>query len=127
MADDRPNLILQPMVHVDDLAGTLAVLERVLGATVHAGSADGDWIQLSVGGAQVGLLAHPPNPEQNEGTVELNFASAGPLEPIERRATAAGVDVAAPVAETGFGRQLILRTPDGLLIKVNELDQSRYG
>ena len=121
MTPDRPKLVLQPMVHVDDLAGTLAVFERVLGATVQAGSADGDWIQLGVGGAQIGLLAHPPNPEQDEGTVELTFASSGPLELIERAASAAGVDVASPVVDTGFGRQLILRTPDGLLIKVNEL------
>ena len=28
---------------------------------------------LAIGNARLCLLAHPPNPVQNEGTVELNF------------------------------------------------------
>ena len=128
VTDDKPklDLTLQPMVHVADLPGTLAVLEQALGARLENGSRDGDFVLVSVGGAQVGLLAHPPNPEQGEGAVELNFASGTPLEEVEAAAAAAGVEIAAPTSDEGFGRQLQLRTPDGLLIKINELEPELY-
>jgi hypothetical protein len=118
---EQHGIVLQPMVHVKDMAGTLALLE-VLGGSLQQGSRDGDWVQVSIGGAEVGLLKHSPNPEQGEGDVELNFQSTVPLEQVEQAARSAGVEVAAPTSDAGFGRQLQLRTPDGLLVKVNELD-----
>jgi hypothetical protein len=121
----QPEVVLQPMVHVKDMAGTLALLE-VLGGTVRGGSRDGDWVQVCIGGAEVGLLKHPANPEQGEGDVELNFQSNVPLDQVEDAARSAGVEVAVPTTDKGFGRQLQLRTPDGLLVKVNELDPSLF-
>ena len=91
------------------------------------GSRDGDWVQVSVGGAEVGLLAHPANPEQGEGDVELNFRSTEPLENIAERAERAGVIIASLVSDEAFGRQLQLRTADGLLIKINEIDPELIG
>lgn len=115
------DLILQPMVHVTDMAASVAFLET-LGGSVVQGSRDGDWVQIAVGGAEIGLLAHPANPEQGEGDVELNFSSRTRLEAVESAARAAGVEVASATSDEGFGRQLQLRTPDGLLVKVNEID-----
>lgn len=114
-------VVLQPMVHVTDMAGTVALFEA-LGAEVLQGSRDGDWVRLRIGGAEVGLLAHPRNPEQGEGDVELNFEARTRLEDVEEHARAAGVTVAQPTSDEGFGRQLQLRTPDGLLVKVNEIE-----
>ena len=37
------------------------------------------------------------------------------------------VEVAQPTSDEGFGRQLQLRTPDGLLVKVNEIDAELIG
>ncbi len=125
MSDDI-EIVLQPMVHVTDMAGTVAVFEA-LGGELVQGSRDGDWVQIRIGGAEVGLLAHPPNPEQDEGDVELNFEARTPLVAVEERARAAGVDVAQPTTDEGFGRQLQLRTPDGLLIKVNEIAPDLIG
>jgi predicted enzyme related to lactoylglutathione lyase len=82
---------------------------------------------VSIGGAEIGLLAHPPNPEQGDDQVELNFESRTPLEHVERRARDAGVTVARPTNDEGFGRQLQLRTPDGLLVKLNEIDAELIG
>jgi len=115
------DLILQPMVHVKDMAASVAFLET-LGGSVAQGSRDGDWVQVAIGGAEIGLLAHPANPEQEDGDVELNFSSRTRLEDVESAARAAGVEVASPTSDEGFGRQLQLRTPDGLLVKVNEID-----
>ena len=42
------------------------------------------------------------------------------------RFTEAGVQIGIPTTDEGFGRQLILRSPDGLLVKINELDQAVY-
>lgn len=119
--DHKPNLTLQPMVHVRDMAATVAMLEA-LGGELVQGSRDGDWTQVSIGGAEVGLLAHPANPDQGEGDVELNFQSRTPLEDVEQLARSAGVVVAQPTSDEGFGRQLQLRTPDGLLVKINEIE-----
>ncbi len=118
---EAPKLVLQPMVHVKDMKGMVALLEA-LGGQVGPGSRDGDWVQVAIGGAEIGLLAHPANPEQGEGDVELNFEARAPLEEIEKAARASGVTVASPTTDEGFGRQLQLRSPDGLLVKINEIE-----
>lgn len=115
------DLVLQPMVHVTNMNAAVAFLEA-LGGRVVQGSRDGDWVQVALGGAEVGLLAHPANSEQGEGDVELNFQSRTPLEHVEQAAREAGVTIASPTSDEGFGRQLQLRTPDGLLVKINEIE-----
>lgn len=118
---DQPELILQPIVHVADAPGTVRLLEA-LGGEVVQGSRSGDWVQVEIGGAQVGLLAHPPAVELGEGVVELAFGSRTPLAEVESRALEQGVAVAAPSGDEGFGRQLRLRSPDGLVVTINEID-----
>lgn len=51
------------------------------------------------GGSQLSLLAHPPNPEQNEGQVELNFETPDGLAKVESRLAAAGVEIVTPAAD----------------------------
>lgn len=119
------DLTLQPMVHVRQVSAMVDFLAALGGEVVH-GSRDGDWVQVSIGGAEVGILGHPANPEQGEGDVELNFESRTPLEQVEQAARDAGVEVVAPVSDQGFGRQLQVRSPDGLLVKINELDPDLF-
>jgi predicted enzyme related to lactoylglutathione lyase len=116
---------LRPMVHVTDMAAAVSFYET-LGAQVVQGSKDGDWMLLRVAGGEIGLLAHPPNPEQNEGTVELSFQATVPLDQVEERLRAAGAPITQPVQEVGFGHQLQLTSPDGLLIKIDELDPGLF-
>jgi predicted lactoylglutathione lyase len=118
-------LSLQPMVHVEQMDVAVAFYEA-LGATVAHGSRDGDFVMMQIGPARLALLAHPPNPEQDEGLVELNFETGEPLDTLEQRLRAAGVAVVQPVTDEGFGRQLQVSTPDGLLVKINELDEELY-
>ena len=113
------------MVHVEDMAAAVSFYEA-LGAAVLHGSRDGDWVLLRLGEAQIGLLAHPPNPEQNEGTVELNFEATEPLDQLEDRLRVAGVTIARPTTDEGFGRQLQITSPDGLLVKIDELDPELF-
>ncbi|HET9650087.1 MAG TPA: VOC family protein [Microlunatus sp.] len=120
-----PSVTLQPMVHVDDMATSVSFYEA-LGARVLHGSRDGDFVMLQIGSSQLSLLAHPPNPAQNEGKVELNFESSTDLDDLKARLAAAGVAIDTSTTDEDYGRQLIVRSPDGLPVKINELDQSSY-
>jgi catechol 2,3-dioxygenase-like lactoylglutathione lyase family enzyme len=128
MSDDAPaaaDISLQPMIHVADMAAAVTFYEA-LGARVEHGSRDGDFVLMSIGTSQFSLLAHPPNPDQNEGQVELNFAATANLDQIEQRLRAADVTITTPATGQGFGRQLQVTSPDGLLIKINQLEPDRY-
>lgn len=120
-----PAIMLQPMVHVEDMRASIIFYEA-LGARVLHGSRNGDFVMLQIGGGQLSLLAHPPNPEQGEGKVELNFEAASALEELEATLVEAGVSIDTPTTDEGFGRQLLVRSPDGLLVEINELDQASY-
>ena len=125
MNDTSVQLALQPMIHVEDMRASIAFYEA-LGGRVVVGSRDGDWAQIAIGGAEIGLLAHPPNPEQNEGTVELMFEASGDLGALEIRLRDAGVTVVRGAADEAFGAQLQIASPDGLLIKINRLERATY-
>jgi catechol 2,3-dioxygenase-like lactoylglutathione lyase family enzyme len=115
-------LRVQPMVHVENLAEGLDFYEG-LGARLVYGSRDGDWALIEFDGTMLSLLAHPPGDGRKE-TVELQFTSAAPLEAVE--ANVAAMDpslVERGVADEAFGRMLKLRTPDGLTVKVLELER----
>ena len=125
MEHTNPALKLQPLVHVEDMAAAIRFYEA-LGATLVTGSRDGDWAQLALGGAELGLLAHPANPEQHEGKVELSFETDEPLDALQTRLEAMGVKIARGAADEAFGAQLQLAAPDGLLVKVNRLDPAAF-
>ena len=125
MSPNKPALKLQPMIHVKDMAASIKFYEA-LGADLLTASRDGDWAQLSLGGAEIGLLAHPANPEQNEGQVELNFEANEPLEGLQERLSAAGVKIARGAADEAFGAQLQIESPDGMLVKINHLDPATF-
>ncbi len=118
-------LNVQPMLHVEDMGKALDFYSK-LGATLLNGSRDGDWALLSFGTTELGLLAHPANPEQNEGQVELNFEYSAPLENLEKRLREAGVTIVRPTGDEGFGYQLQLEDADGMLIKINQIDPDLY-
>ena len=50
---------------------------RLSAGVVRQGSRDGYRVLTGIGGGEIGLLAHPPSPAQNEGTVELNSRAVG--------------------------------------------------
>lgn len=125
MEETKPALKLQPMIHVKDMAASIKFYEA-LGGDLVTQSRDGDWAQLALGGAEIGLLAHPANPEQHEGQVELNFESDEPLGALQERLKAAGVKIARGAADEAFGAQLQIESPDGMLVKINHLDPAAF-
>jgi hypothetical protein len=113
------------MVHVAQMSPAVAFYEA-LGASVEHGSRDGDFVMLVMGGRRLSVRAHPPNPSRTKGQVELHFETAADLTSVERDLAAHEVDIAQPVTDEGFGRQLQVRSPDGLLIKINQLEPELY-
>lgn len=122
-AQSAPGLSLAPIVHVKDLEQAVAFY-RKLGATVLHQSRDGDFAQLNVGGAEIGLLAHPPS--ERDTRIELCFNSNEPLPQLEERLRAAGVTIARGASDEGFGYQLQVEDAEGFVIKINQLEPELY-
>ena len=118
-------MTLQPMLHVENMGKALDFYSKI-GATIVNGSRDDDWVLLRFGSTELGLLAHPANPEQKEGDIELNFEYDGSLKELEATLREAGVPIARPTGDEGFGYQLQLESPGGMLVKINQLDPELY-
>ena len=121
----QPVLQFQPTVHVQHMATAIAFYRR-LGAEIVHGGPDADWTLVQLGTLQVGLVAQPPDTERGEGAVELNFGTTAPLDELAKTLTAGAVSMAEIVEHPGFGAQLRVRTPDGQLIKINQLDPALW-
>ena len=107
-------LELQPVVHVADMAASVAFYQRLGGEVVH-GRPEDDWVLLQVGAVQINLVAGDPGPSGGDSGVELNIAAPAPIEQYEQ--TLPGARFA---THRNFGRHLLVRSPDGMLIRINE-------
>jgi catechol 2,3-dioxygenase-like lactoylglutathione lyase family enzyme len=110
----RPHLEFQPVVHVSDMAASVAFYQR-LGAEIVHGRPDDDWVLLQVGTVQISLIAGAPPPAADQCPVELNFGAATPIEQLQRVLPGARL-----ATDRTFGRRLLVRSPDGLLIRINQ-------
>lgn len=119
------SLRLQPIVHVGNMQHALHFYES-LGAEVVVRSQDGDFSLVRIGSAELGLLAHPPNPEQSEDYVELALTADAPLADVEADLRAKGVTIVRGATAEMFGEQLQIESPDGLLVKINRLERETF-
>jgi catechol 2,3-dioxygenase-like lactoylglutathione lyase family enzyme len=119
-------LRVQPMAHVASLPGAIAFYEA-LGGRLVFGSRDGDWALMAFAGTTLSLLARAPS-EENPEPIELQFVSEQPLERIEAHVRAVDpARIVRGVADEAFGRMLKLSTPDGLVVKLLELERDLIG
>ncbi len=112
-----PGLLLRPMLHVDDLAASIAFYRQLGGEVIHGG-AETEWVLMQLGTVQIGLLARPPDRDRGEDTIELTFDASIPLAQLESHLHRAGFPAAGVGSDRDFGEQLHLRTPEGLLLKI---------
>ncbi len=118
----NPALRVQPMIHVQNMPASIDFYQT-LGGTLVFGSRDGDWALIQFGGSSISLLAHPPGDGKLE-TVELQFTSATKLEALEAHVKSIDPSlIDRGVADEAFGRMLKLKTSDGLLVKILELER----
>jgi catechol 2,3-dioxygenase-like lactoylglutathione lyase family enzyme len=115
----QPAMHLRPVVHVADLAASIAFYQQLGGEIIHGGR-DTAWVLMQLGTTQIVLVARPPDPGRGESAVELTFGAAMPLDEMERRLHQAGVRAAEVTTDHDFGEQLQVRSPDGLLIKISQ-------
>lgn len=118
-ARSDPGLHLRPMVHVADMAASIAFYRQLGGEIIHGGR-ESDWVLIQLGPIQLGLIAGPADTARGESPVELMFSAEMPLDELERQLHRAGFRVAEVTTDHNFGDQLQVRTPDGLLIKITQ-------
>jgi predicted enzyme related to lactoylglutathione lyase len=116
-----PGLQLQPLVHVDDMAAAVAFYEK-LGGEINHGDRSGEWVLMQVGTAQIGLVTRPPNASRGESTVELNFSATMPLDRLEQMLRAQGVVIVEMTSDRDLGMQLHVETPEGMPIKIHQVE-----
>jgi hypothetical protein len=116
-----PGLQLQPMVHVDDMPAAVAFYEK-LGGEINHGDRDGEWVLMQVGTAQIGLVTRPPDASRGESTVELNFAATMPLDRLEQLLRDHDLQVVEVARDLDLGTQLHIETPDGMPIKIHQVE-----
>jgi hypothetical protein len=116
-----PGLHLQPMVHVGDMAASVDFYEKLGGEVIH-GDPDDEWVLMQVGTAQIGLVTRPPDAYRGESTVELNFAATMPLDRLERLLRDHGLTTVEVATDGEQGTQLRVETPDGMPIKIHQVE-----
>jgi hypothetical protein len=116
-----PGLQLQPVVHVDDMASAVDFYLR-LGGEINHGDPSADWVLMQLGTAQISLVTRPPDASRGESTVELNFTATMPLDQLEQLLRERGVTIVEVTPNPDLGIQLHVETPDGMPIKIHQVE-----
>ena len=116
---------LMPIVYVTDMGRSL---DFYIALGLQSGHTDraGMWSDLSLGGAMLGLHKIEHIPEKQIGQVELALVSEEKLESLVDRLQNAGIMLERQITDEAFGRSIMLRDPDGLLLQINEHDVELY-
>jgi catechol 2,3-dioxygenase-like lactoylglutathione lyase family enzyme len=117
---------VRPIHFVPDLAEALRFYQA-LGLHPEVRSRSGHWIELRAAGGELGLhdAAIAEDGQGREGFA-LNFVADEPLEAVERRLRGAGFPPEGTIVDQEWGRSLLVRAPDGLIVQVDEQDRELY-
>ncbi len=115
---------LVPIVYVTDMERSLAWYRSLL-PEAELVSTSPYWSELSLGEA-ASLALHGIERIDPGTQVELSLATTRPLEQLVADLTAAGITPHRGIADEAFGRSVLFRDPDGLVIQVNEHDVELY-
>lgn len=118
---------LTPMtiVYVRDVAHALPFYQA-LGFEIALRERTGDWIQLRMGNAVLGLHKGEVSSQREKGGIQISLIAHERLESLLERLTTAGFTTAHPILDESFGRSVQLEAPEGLLIQVDELEIDLY-
>jgi catechol 2,3-dioxygenase-like lactoylglutathione lyase family enzyme len=116
---------LMPIVYVTEM-GRAIDFYTALGLQAHHADRSGMWTELSMGDAVLALHRVPVLPNTADRRMELAFVCTEPLEALTARLKAASVPLERDIADEAFGRSILLRDPDGMLIQINEHDLELY-
>lgn len=120
------SLVLMPIVYVGDIDRSVRFFEQ-LGLRLALRSRTNGWAEFDAAGAILALHISDPVPQPCRDRVELSFVATGPLRDLEARCRDHAIVIERPVTDEPFGRSMVVRDPDGLLIQINEHDVELYG
>ena len=113
----RETLRLLAIVYVSDMARSFAFY-RALGFVGELPEGDAPvWLPMQLGGFPLAL--HTVGELPHGGQVGIAF-SADDLDAVAADLRVADIEIARPIQDEPFGRSLVVRDPDGLLIQINE-------
>lgn len=118
---------LMPIVYVSDM-GKAMDFYSALGLTTDVTDRAAMWAEMQLGD---GILAlHRSDPqlrhEVRASRLELAFVATQPLELLVERLIATGIALERNITDEGFGRSIMVKDPDGLMIQINEHDRELY-
>ncbi|MCC6805108.1 MAG: VOC family protein [Anaerolineae bacterium] len=113
---------LMPVVYVTNMERSAAFYRAFCDGVR---SQSGIWTEFSIGDASLAL--HHVESLPAESRVGLAFVTAAPLEQVVSYLSAQGVTPENAITDESFGRSILVRDPDGLLIQINEHDPDLYG
>lgn len=116
---------IMPIVYVSDVERALTFY-RLLGLEDTHNPPSAMWAELRLGDASLGIHYIDTLIDEQPKRVSLNFVSQVPLELLLERLHAKGITPARGITDEAFGRSLIVRDPDGLLIQIDEHDPELY-
>lgn len=118
-------LIMMPVLFVENVDRTIRFFET-LGLEMSIRSRTHSWAEFDVGGAILALHEADLETLSNEVRMELAFVAQESLYEVEARCRANRIPVERVVTDERFGRSMVVRDPDGLLIQINEHDTELY-
>jgi hypothetical protein len=117
---------IRPIHFVADVAAAQRFY-LALGLTSDVRSRSGHWIELLAAGGELGLHdAAIAADGQGRSGVMLNFVADEPLEAVEERLRAAGFPPEGTIVDQEWGRSLLVRAPDGMIVQIDEQDRELY-
>lgn len=118
---------LTPMtiLYVRDVAQALPFYQA-LGFETALRERTGDWVQLRMGDAILGLHKGEQPSGRVKGGIEFSLIVHERLEKLLERLSTAGFPPTHPIIDESFGRSVQLEAPEGLLIQVDELEIDLY-
>lgn len=125
--DARQAKRVTPMtiVYVRDVARALPFYQA-LGFEIALRERTGDWVQLRLGDAILGLHKAEQPSRRERGGLQLSLITHERLESLLERLKVAGFPTTHPILDESFGRSVQLEAPEGLLIQVDELEIDLY-
>ncbi|MCC6615912.1 MAG: VOC family protein [Anaerolineae bacterium] len=116
---------MMPIVYVSDVERALTFY-RLLGLEDTSNPPSRMWAELRLGDASLGIHYIETLADEQPERVTLNFVSQIPLEMLRENLRERGITPARDIIDEAFGRSLVLRDPDGLLIQIDEHDPELY-
>jgi predicted enzyme related to lactoylglutathione lyase/predicted DNA-binding protein len=116
------------IVYVRDVARALPFYQA-LGFEIALRERTGDWVQLRMGDAVLGLHKGEEASQRErgmKGVIQFSLIVHDRLENLLERLDAAGFSTSHPIIDESFGRSVQLEAPEGLLIQADELEIDLY-